>query len=208
MAESEKIREKRSQSSDRTAVGASAANVEHAGKRQRRSVIDPDINNLSAAFENPLSDIPKEQLLQDVETFCSKHNLMDYLDAFKKGALIAQRPYETDDISELTQEDRDILTREHTHRWHQPFTLYWLVVMCSLAAAVQGMDETVNNGAQALYLKQLGITDTNRFSSSVGTSLPYIYFMHCTKGTLVHSCHYIVLACNCTDRICTRCKTT
>lgn len=25
--------------------------------------------------------------------------------------------------------------------------------MCSLAAAVQGMDETVNNGAQAFYLK-------------------------------------------------------
>lgn len=25
--------------------------------------------------------------------------------------------------------------------------------MCSLAAAVQGMDETVNNGAQAIYLK-------------------------------------------------------
>jgi hypothetical protein len=24
--------------------------------------------------------------------------------------------------------------------------------MCSLAAAVQGMDETVNNGAQAIYL--------------------------------------------------------
>lgn len=25
--------------------------------------------------------------------------------------------------------------------------------MCSLAAAVQGMDETVNNGAQAIYLE-------------------------------------------------------
>jgi hypothetical protein len=25
--------------------------------------------------------------------------------------------------------------------------------MCSMAAAVQGMDETVNNGAQAIYLK-------------------------------------------------------
>ncbi|KAK4942861.1 hypothetical protein LTR10_017437 [Elasticomyces elasticus] len=171
MTESEKIREKRSQSSDRTAVGASAANVEHAGKRRRSSVIDPDISNLSAAFENPLSDIPKEQLLQDVETFCSKHNLMDYLDAFKKGALIAQRPYETDKISELTQEDRDILTREHTHRWHQPWMLYFLVIMCSMAAAVQGMDETVNNGAQALYLKQLGITDTNRFSSSMQDNL-------------------------------------
>lgn len=28
-----------------------------------------------------------------------------------------------------------------------------VLVMCSLAAAVQGMDETVNNGAQAFYLK-------------------------------------------------------
>jgi MFS family permease len=37
--------------------------------------------------------------------------------------------------------------------------------MCSLAAAVQGMDETVNNGAQTLYLKRFDIT-TKRFSSS------------------------------------------
>jgi MFS family permease len=37
--------------------------------------------------------------------------------------------------------------------------------MCSLAAAVQGMDETVNNGAQMLYLKHFNIT-TKRFSSS------------------------------------------
>lgn len=29
--------------------------------------------------------------------------------------------------------------------------------MCSLAAAVQGMDETVNNGAQQFYLKKFGI---------------------------------------------------
>ena len=28
--------------------------------------------------------------------------------------------------------------------------------MCSAAAAVQGMDETVNNGAQAFYLKVSG----------------------------------------------------
>jgi MFS family permease len=35
--------------------------------------------------------------------------------------------------------------------------------MCSLAAAVQGMDETVNNGAQAFYLKRFNIT-TARFS--------------------------------------------
>lgn len=44
--------------------------------------------------------------------------------------------------------------------------------MCSLAAAVQGMDETVNNGAQAIYLKQFNITnpdhpEDSRFSQSM-----------------------------------------
>ena len=63
MAESDKIREKRSQSSDRIAVGASAANVEHAGKRHRSSILDTDTNNLSAAFENPLSDIDRKSVV-------------------------------------------------------------------------------------------------------------------------------------------------
>lgn len=50
--------------------------------------------------------------------------------------------------------------------------LYWLVVMCSLAAAVQGMDETVNNGAQSLYTANsaLNITGT-RFGSERKASL-------------------------------------
>lgn len=33
--------------------------------------------------------------------------------------------------------------------------------MCSLAAAVQGMDETVNNGAQSLYLKVCSLAPGN-----------------------------------------------
>jgi hypothetical protein len=44
------------------------------------------------------------------------------------------------------------------------------LVMCSLAAAVQGMDETVNNGAQAIYLKVFIIPD-----------LPHVY------GELTHA---------------------
>jgi MFS family permease len=41
--------------------------------------------------------------------------------------------------------------------------------MCSLAAAVQGMDETVNNGAQAFYLQRFNILPKSkggRFSTS------------------------------------------
>jgi MFS family permease len=39
----------------------------------------------------------------------------------------------------------------------RPLELTLSIVMCSLAAAVQGMDETVNNGAQAFYLKRFNI---------------------------------------------------
>jgi MFS family permease len=42
--------------------------------------------------------------------------------------------------------------------------------MASLAAAVQGMDETVNNGAQAFYLQELGIT-SDRFSPEMQDNL-------------------------------------
>lgn len=36
-----------------------------------------------------------------------------------------------------------------------------MVIMSSLAAAVQGMDEAVINGAQIIYPKQFGIGDPN-----------------------------------------------
>lgn len=173
MADNEKIQEsneKRSHSSERTATGANTTNVENVDRPRKKSFTDVDTGHLSAAFENPLSDIPKEQLLTEVDTFCKDNNLMEYVDAFRKGALVAQNPHALQSISELTPEDHEVLLREHTHRWNQPLTLYWLVIMCSLAAAVQGMDETVNNGAQALYLKQLNIT-TDRFSKDMVDNL-------------------------------------
>jgi hypothetical protein len=74
------------------------------------------------------------------------------------------------DVAEFcTAEDKNMIEREQTHRWSHPFMLYWLCCMCSMAAAVQGMDETVNNGAQALYLADLDIAGPNvtRFSPSM-----------------------------------------
>lgn len=140
------------------------------GRGRKKSFIDVDDEQLSAAFENPLAGVSKEQLMQDVEDFCRDNNLMEHVDAFRKGALIAQNPRNTASIGELSDEERIILDRERTHRWSQPMTLYWLVIMCSLAAAVQGMDETVNNGAQALYLKELNIT-SDRFSQKMVDNL-------------------------------------
>lgn len=128
------------------------------GRRRKSSYANVDFDKLSTAFDNPLTNISHEQLMSDVENFCKEHDLEEHLETFKKGALVAQNPDGALKLTELTDEDKAALEREHTHRWHQPFILYWLVIMCSMAAAVQGMDETANNGAQALYIKQLNIT--------------------------------------------------
>ncbi|RSL49319.1 hypothetical protein CEP53_009202 [Fusarium sp. AF-6] len=148
----------------------STERVENAPRR-RSSTVDPD--HLAKAFENPLSIRTKEELMADVEKFCRKFDLMDFHEDFRKGALVAQSPRQAQHMPELSAEDKEVLEREHTHRWSQPFALYWLCVMCSLAAAVQGMDETVNNGAQALYLSDLNVAgpDVTRFSASMQDNL-------------------------------------
>ncbi|GAQ45115.1 hypothetical protein AtubIFM55763_006563 [Aspergillus tubingensis] len=145
------------------------ASVEHAEKpQQRHDVFDIEgrSGGLNAVFENPLAGVPREQLLDDVERFCRQYGLEAHLDEFRKGALISQNPQGALDLPDLTEADKETLRREQTHKWSQPWQLYFMASMCSLAAAVQGMDETVNNGAQAIYLDELGIT-APRFSEQM-----------------------------------------
>lgn len=54
-----------------------------------------------------------------------------------------------------------MLGREITHKWSNPSVLYAVITVCSLCAVVQGMGETVVNGAQIFYKKQFGIGDDN-----------------------------------------------
>ncbi|KAJ5808106.1 hypothetical protein N7474_009375 [Penicillium riverlandense] len=150
---------------------------EHAEKPkedyQRPDVEHMGRDHLNAVFENPLAGIPREQLLRNVEEFCKKYQLEEYRETFVKGALISQDPANATNLPELTDEEREALIREHTHKWSQPWKLYWLAAMCSLAAAVQGMDETVNNGAQTKYAAHLGIKNRPLILGLV-VSAPYL----------------------------------
>lgn len=83
-------------------------------------------DNLNAVFENPLAGIPREQLLKNVEEFCTEFNLLNDLEIFKKGALISQDPANATHLPELNDAEREALVREHTHKWHQPWQLYFL----------------------------------------------------------------------------------
>ncbi|KAF7795693.1 hypothetical protein EIP86_006858 [Pleurotus ostreatoroseus] len=136
--------------------------------------------NANAKLANPLEGIPQDQLLSDASRFARDYGLAHLTNEFKKGAILAQNPksWETNPI--FNEEDRHVLRDELTHRWSQPFQLYWLVIMCSLAAAVQGMDETVINGAQLFYPSQFGIpqdsgtSGRNAWLLGLVNSAPYL----------------------------------
>jgi hypothetical protein len=133
MAEPEKIAQSEKVVREDNSIGSEQAeNV----KTGAPGILDPEnihnrpADNLNVVFENPLANVPRDQLLKDVEEFCQKFNLMEHVDDFRKGALVSQNPAAAMDLTELTDEEKNILLREHTHKWHQPWQLYWLVSKC------------------------------------------------------------------------------
>lgn len=116
-------------SSKRSSSDAASPHAEYVNgdEKRRPSYLDIQAKNLNAVFENPLADIPKETLLQEVDEFCERFNLMEFVQEFRKGALVSQSPHRIQEIEELTSADIDALRREHTHKWSQPWKLYWLV---------------------------------------------------------------------------------
>ena len=99
--------------------------------------IDNTAANIKLA--NPLAGIPHDQLMDDAANFAKSHGLGHLEDDFRRGALVAQDPTIFESLPLLSEDDKVALRRELTHRWDQPLQLYYLVIMCSLAAAVQGV---------------------------------------------------------------------
>ncbi|KAK0195228.1 hypothetical protein F5146DRAFT_996907 [Armillaria mellea] len=138
--------------------------------------------NINAKLANPLAGLSHEQLIQDAKDFASHYGLDDISLELQKGALVAQDTTLFETLPLLDEDDRIALRRELTHRWDQPKMLYYLVILCSVAAAVQGMDETVINGAQLFFPRQFGIdphaTDgnasKNQWILGLVNSAPYL----------------------------------
>lgn len=139
-------------------------NIQHTENAHHRGSVASATRKASVAakLRNPLTGMTEEQVLADVESWCAEKGLMEDLDAFRKGALIArvgQREDGFEYVNILTEEEKDLLRHETTHRWSQPFMLYFLVVLCAGSAIVQGMDQTAVNGAQLFYFDEFGIND-------------------------------------------------
>ncbi|KAL2014458.1 hypothetical protein VTN00DRAFT_1983 [Thermoascus crustaceus] len=169
--------------------------------------------NLNAKLANPLAGYSHEQLRNLGLNFSIRHQMGDEEDirAFEMGAVLAQAPEKYDQVQGLTPEELEILRKEFTSRWSQPRLMYLVIVVCSISAAVQGMDETVVNGAQVFYKHQFGIAGTDpRSTWLVGlvNAAPYfccailgcwltVPFNHWfgRRGTIFITCVLSALAC-------------
>src|SRR5947208_10682037 len=102
-----------------------------------RIPLDNVASNVNAKLSNPLAGLSHEQLMNDGAEFARTHGLGHLEDLFSKGALAAQDPLAFEGISHFTESEKEIFRRELTHRWDHPGTLYYLVILCSVAAVVQ-----------------------------------------------------------------------
>ncbi|KAI9720550.1 MAG: hypothetical protein M1828_005634 [Chrysothrix sp. TS-e1954] len=94
--------------------------------------------------------------------------------AFELGAVLAQDPEHPQvDLQGLTEAERDYLRKEINNRWRQPKLMYIVIVICSICAAIQGMDETVINGAQLFFFPQFGI-ENHQQRQGITNGAPYL----------------------------------
>lgn len=122
-------------------------------------------------IKNPLVGIPKAELFDQVEAYAQEHSLQDISTLLKKGALAAQHPESPELIEEFDQSEVQVLQDEKTRRWHHPRTLYFLIALNSVGAAIQGWDQTGSNGANLSFPQEFGIADGGPECEAAGTCL-------------------------------------
>ncbi|OJJ99802.1 hypothetical protein ASPACDRAFT_29205 [Aspergillus aculeatus ATCC 16872] len=165
-------------------VGASALNRQEtdgntALQRSLGTVAERARRNINAKLANPLAGQTQEELRRRGINFAIEHHLGGEEDirVFAMGAILAQRPEKYAEVPGLTPQELEVLKQEFTNRWRQPRRMYRVIALCSLSAAVQGMDETVVNGAQIFYKHQFGIDGTDSRSNwllGLVNSAPYL----------------------------------
>ncbi|KAI4235958.1 MAG: hypothetical protein L6R40_006326 [Gallowayella cf. fulva] len=125
--------------------------------------------NVTARIQNPLAGIPRATLFKNVEDFATEAGLSEHTALLQKGALVAQDPPAFEQVELLDEVEKDALRNEVLHKWRQPWSLYFTVILCSIGAAVQGWDQTGSNGANLSWPKDFGVPDTGDGASDYNT---------------------------------------
>lgn len=90
--------------------------------------------------------------MSNVQEYAELHGLQDILPTLRKGALAGQDPITARTSPLLNGQEHEILHVEANFRWRQPWALYYTVILNSIAAAIQGWDQTGEYTAERLSL--------------------------------------------------------
>ncbi|KAL7665749.1 Major facilitator superfamily (MFS) profile domain-containing protein [[Candida] zeylanoides] len=120
-----------------------------------------DVESARAAAEalnergNILSQYTQEQVMQMGRNYALKYDLDPEL--FARGAALARTPADFNSMAIFSEDEKIALNLEATKKWQIPGKLVAVIALASMAAAVQGMDESVINGANLFYPEAMGI---------------------------------------------------
>jgi hypothetical protein len=134
-------------------------------------------HEVAAKLTNPFEGWSEDDVLRDADGFVDEKGLGEYREEFRRGALLArvfQQPTGFETVKAISEDERDILRQEVTHRWRQPFQLYFLAVLCAGSAIVQGMDQTAVNGAQQYYFAEFDIGEDQVYIRGLLNGAPYL----------------------------------
>lgn len=145
--------------------------VQHAEDIEKSSFTH-DVTYSETPEINPFEGLSFEQVVQNATQFAQDHDMADEAETFAKGAAIAYDGR----TSHLTTEEATIIEMEVTHKWKQPKTLYYMTVMSAMCAIVQGMDETVINGAQLYFFPEFGMDkmSNSEWIEGIVVGAPYL----------------------------------
>jgi sugar porter (SP) family MFS transporter len=120
-----------------------------------------DVESARAAAEalnergNILLQYTQEQVMQMGRNYALKYDLDPEL--FARGAALARTPADFNSMAIFSEDEKIALNLEATKKWQIPGKLVAVIALASMAAAVQGMDESVINGANLFYPEAMGI---------------------------------------------------
>ncbi len=112
-------------------------------------------------IDNLLLQFTEEEVMNMSGDYAFQNGLEADVELFKKGGAIARDPEGFESMAFLSEEEKQSLRDEIAHKWRLSKDLWILVILCSMGAAVQGMDETVINGANLFYPEDLGLSEDN-----------------------------------------------
>jgi len=96
-------------------------------------------------------------VVNNVEDFAKANDFHDMTPLLVRGALVAKDPPAFESVPGLTEPEKEAIRNEVLHKWRQPKSLYFTIILCSIGAAVQGWDQTGSNGANLSFPDALGI---------------------------------------------------